>query len=174
MMTACQSNDSGTRIFIPSRTSTTLNTEEAPDDIVYTPGGSAYRANVFEQGVQNPWPPIEMTVVQIGSGSKTIDVRYRNHIVTKAGETRNNILYLNKEGGFDTTRIIDIKLYSTEQLSSLELFQEGGAGLIGQEVTVLVIEIPPDIKTGEYNFETGLEIEGRDYGTIPCLVEVVE
>ena len=164
-----------TRTYLSIRELPPAMGEEAPDDIVYTPGGDAYRANVHQQGVENPWPPIETVEAQLGSGSDTIQVRYRNYIVTRAGEIRNNILYVNREGGFfEGGGIASMRLYSVGLLSGLKVFQESGGGLIGQLVSVLVIEIPLDVVPGEYHLEIGLEIEGRDYGTIPCIIEVVK
>jgi len=37
----------------------------------------------------------------------------------------------------------------------------------------LVIEISPDVQPGQYNFGIGIEIDGKDYGTIPCTINVV-
>ncbi len=36
-----------------------------------------------------------------------------------------------------------------------------------------MIEISPEIKPGQCTFEIGLEINGKDYGTIPCTIEVI-
>ncbi|MGD9142293.1 MAG: hypothetical protein PVG61_00440 [Dehalococcoidia bacterium] len=149
--------------------------QEASDDVIFTPGGSAYRANVHQQGVENPWPPIKTVVTQMESDEDMINVRYRNRIVTEAGQTRNNILYMNKvDGSFADSGMMSMKLYSPEITSGLDLFQTSGGGLIGQLVAVLLIEITPDVVPGEYSFEIGIEIEGKDYGTIPCTIEVVE
>jgi hypothetical protein len=38
--------------------------------------------------------------------------------------------------------------------------------------SVLVIEIAQDVDPGEYPLEIGLEIDGKDYGTIACTIEV--
>lgn len=144
--------------------------EEAPDDIVGTPGGMAYRANVHQQGVENPWPPIETTEVVLGSGSKAVYIRYRDYIETKAGETRNNIFRVRREGGFWEG---SLNLYATGIPSSIKLAQNIGYGLIGTLVAVLVIEAP-DAAPGQYTLEIGLEINGRDYGTVPCIIRVIE
>ena len=39
---------------------------------------------------------------------------------------------------------------------------------------VLLIHIAPQVKPGEYPFAIYLEYEGKDYGTIPCQIEVIE
>ncbi len=175
MVTACQPGGSKSQTSVPIRMSSPVAREEAPDDIVPTPGSDAYRANVHEQGVENPWPPIETVEVQLGSGSNIVFVRYRNHIVTKTGETRNNILYMRKEGGFFTdVGLYSMNLYTTGMPSSLKLFREGGGGLPGTLVSVLVIEISQDAIPGQYDLEIGLEIKGRGYGTIPCTIEVIQ
>ncbi len=173
-VTACQLGTSNAHLSIPIIPSSPV-TEESPDDIVPTPGGSAYRANVHQPGIGNPWPSIETVEVQLGSGSNIFYVRYRNHIVTKAGETRHNIFNVRKESGFfqggGSSRL---NLYINGTPSGLHLSQEGGGGLPGTLATVLAIEIPKAIKPDKYNLKIGLEIEGKDYGTILCTIEVVK
>jgi len=66
----------------------------ANDDIVYPPGGFTYRANVHQQG-EPDWPPIQQTEVTLDALSGTVDIQYRDYIETEAGETRNNIIFLN-------------------------------------------------------------------------------
>jgi hypothetical protein len=84
--------------------------EEAPDDIVFTPGGYAYRANVNGSGPGELLPDIQGVNVTLGSGSDILNINYRNYIETKAGETRNNIIFMWGEGGiFDGS----LELYST-------------------------------------------------------------
>jgi len=145
--------------------------EEAADDIVPTPGGGTYRANVHQEGVKNPWQPIESVDVVLGSGTNTINVSYRDFIETNAGETRNNIIRVTKEGGlFDS----ELALYSTDVPDGLELVDGGrGVGLPGTLGAILVIEIAPGLNIGGYPLEIGLEINGKDYRTIPCTIEVI-
>lgn len=145
--------------------------EEAPDDIVGTPGGMAYRANVHQQGVENPWPPIETTEVGLGSGSKAVYIRYRDYIKTEAGETRNNIFNVRREGGFWEG---SLNLYATSIPSSVTLAQSVVGGIPGTLAAVLTIEISPDAAPGQYTLEIGLEISGKDYGTVPCIIKVIE
>ncbi len=64
---------STTEIPIPLNTGTTPITTQSPDDIVITPGGTAYRANVQQAGMANPWPPIQTVEVQLGSGSDSLN-----------------------------------------------------------------------------------------------------
>ncbi len=171
-VTACQKSEQANRTYLPLTTLPAEEAQQAADDIVFTPGGDAYRANVHQQGVANPWPPVEMTTIHLGSASDSIQVLYRDHIVTGAGETRNNILYINRGKGFSDGGVSSIRLYSEGTPNGISLSQAGGGGLIGQLVTILVVEIQPDIEPGLYPLKIGLEIKGRDYGTIPCDIEV--
>ena len=41
-------------------------------------------------------------------------------------------------------------------------------------VSALAIDVPADMTPGQYSFGIGLEIDGRDYGTVPCTIEVGE
>jgi hypothetical protein len=145
--------------------------EEAPDDVMLEPGGVAYRANVHHEGEENPWPSIESTVVVLSSGSSEIYVRYRDYIETAAGEIRNNIVYVNEPG----QPLLDsiLSLYSVDAPAGIELTIVARGGLIGTAAAALAIEVSPDVEPGQYTFEIGLEIDGKDYGTIPCTIEVL-
>jgi hypothetical protein len=173
-VTACQQSEPVSHTYLPSYTSSANTTEEAADDIVATPGSSAYRANVHQQGVENPWPPIEMKTMSLGNKPDIIRVMYREHITTEAGETRNNILYINRTEGFFENISSDVRLYSDDIPDGISLFRSNGGGLIGQLVSILRIVISPVATPGQYTLEIGVEIKGKDYGTIPCTVQVTE
>ncbi len=162
-------------VSIPTIVSLPAVSKEAPDDVIASPAGFAYRANVTEIGVENPWPPVETVEVKLGSGSSTVYLRYRNHIVTKAGEIRNNIFYVRKTGSFfegDTQSTM--KLYYLGILPGLRLYQQDAGGSPGTVATVLVVEIPNDIEAGQYSLKIALEILGFGYNNIPCIVEVIQ
>ena len=170
-VTACQTGGGQNHTPIPARDLLPAAGEEVPDDIVPTPGGMAYRANVHHYGEENPWPPIESSEVALGSGSKAVYIRYRDYIETKGGEARNNIFNARRESGFDEG---SLNLYATSIPLGVKLAQSVSGGIPGTLATVLVIEISPGVAPGQYNFEVGLEINGKDYGTIPCTIKVLE
>jgi hypothetical protein len=140
---------------------------EAPDDIVFTPGGYAYRANVHQEGVPDKWPSIE--TVQITLDDVNID--YRNNIETKAGETRNNILFIWRENSFQDS---ELEVYSEDIPDKFGITQIYGGGRPGILLRTLAIQIQPDVVPGQYTFQIGVKIDDKDYGTIPCTVSVVE
>jgi hypothetical protein len=168
---SCCSDGDKTRSVIPTGDSPPATMEEAPDDVMLEPGGVAYRANVHHEGEENPWPSIESTVVVLSSGSSEIYVRYRDYIETAAGEIRNNIVYVNEPG----QPLLDsiLSLYSVDAPAGIELTIVARGGLIGTAAAALAIEVSLDVEPGQYNFEIGLEIDGEDYGTIPCTIEVL-
>jgi hypothetical protein len=146
---------------------------EAPDDIVHTPGADTYRANVNEQGVPDRWPEVETVETRLTSGPEAIFVRYRADVVTKTGETRNNLLNVRKEDGrFENADLEVIKLFTIGAPKSVWFEQRPAGGLPGTIAAVLVIEIPANIESGQYSFLIGFEFEGKDYGTLPCTIEV--
>ena len=163
----------GAHIPVPVLTgSLPTNASEAPDDIVVTPGGNAYRANVHQQGVPDKWPSIETVETRLVNGSDAIFVRYRSNITTKAGEVRNSLLYVRKEdGSFERE---DIKLYTVGAPTDMQFLQDQAFGLLGTLAALLVIEIPQNVKPGQYDFNIGVEIEGNDYGTLLCTIEVTK
>lgn len=164
LFSACQ-NDERTTVRsgdLPSSVET-----EAPDDIVFTPGGDAYRANVHQEGVPDKWPSIQTVYINLDS----LNIRYRANIETRAGEIRNNIITVIQEGGFIDNKL---ELYSLNVPNGMELTDTRGAGLPRTLVTVLQIDISPVVSAGQYTFQIGIQIDGEDYGTIPCTIQVIE
>jgi len=140
---------------------------ERPDDIVPTPGGPQYRANVHQEGVENPWPPIQ---TEEGVLADTVHVTYRANIETKAGKGRNNIVYVRIPGK-------DIRSINLEAINTpVGIEVKRGIKWHGPRtiVQVLVIEISQDVEPGQYTFEIGVEIDAKDYGTVPCTIKVIE
>jgi hypothetical protein len=168
--TACPAGKAHTPIPTGEWLPPAVGAEEAPDDIVPVPGGIAYRANVHHQGEENPWPPIETTSTTLSHWFNEINVQYRDHIETRAGETRNNIFRVSRESGFHDG---SFDLYATTVPPGITLTQLTGGGIPGTLLAVLVIKISPDVTPGQHNFEIGLEVNGWNYGTAPCTIEVV-
>jgi len=143
---------------------------ERPDDIIPTPGGLAYRANVHQEGVENPWPPIEGREVILTSNIYSPQINYRDYIETEVGTSRNNILYIDAGG----REIRKLNLYTVDVPAGIEVkrgIRWQGPGPIAQ---VLVIEIAQDIQPAEYTFKIGVEINGTDCGAVPCTIKVVQ
>ncbi len=146
--------------------------EEAPDDIVPAPGlGPAYRANVHQSGVENPWPPIDTTKVTIVSSfeTDTVYIRYRDYIETEAGESRNNVISIS----MGNRAVGSLNLYTVNLPTGIEVTEGMRWHGPGPVSSVLVIEISPDVEAGEYSFGIGIEIDGKDYGTVSCTIEVI-
>jgi hypothetical protein len=140
---------------------------EAPDDIVHTPGGDAYRANVHQVGVPDKWPSIQSVLETRDS----LIFQYRKNIETKAGETRKNIIAVY---GGEALINGELALFSSVLPEGLKLTDVGGGGRPGMLLTVLAIEISADITPGNYAFSIGIEVNGDDYGTFPCMINVIE
>jgi hypothetical protein len=145
---------------------------EAADDIVFTPDGGAYRANVQETGKTNPWPLVPVGVIYWTKGKDTISALYRPDIETVAGESHTDMILVSGEQPFDSSKG-KIELYSanvspgiTITDSRTDLKRAGAAG------TVLVVAISPQMAPGEYGFNVGIILDGKDYGTVPCKVTV--
>jgi hypothetical protein len=164
ILSGCAGDTSQT---VPAGYLPSLIVTEAPDDIVITPGGNAYRANVHREGVPDIWPPVETVYITLDD----LNIRYRADIETRAGEIRNNIITVIKEGGLIDSKL---KLYSREVPEGMQLTDAGGAGLPRTLVSIMRIAVSSGVTPGQYAFQIGIEIDGKDYGTIPCKVNVVE
>jgi hypothetical protein len=155
---------------IPSGTLPPTSTVQSPDDIVFTPGGVAYRANVHQEGVPDKWPSIPLQSNTLGSGSDNLTVTYRPPITTKAGTTRNDIIDVYKTGTFLINNVLE--LYSVGVQDGIKLYIGSGGGLMGELRVVVVIDVGSGVATGQYTFQIGVILDGKDYGTVPCKVTV--
>jgi len=163
-LSACGGKTLVSSSTLPSPTST-----EAPDDIVITPGGSAYRANVHQQGVPDKWPPVQTIDVTLND----FNIEYRASIETKAGEIRNNIIFIwGKVNPFSFDS--ELTLYSSDVPDGIVISDADGGGRPGILLGVLAIKVNPDVPAGQYSFKIGIVIDSKDYGTIPCIIKVVK
>jgi len=143
----------------------------AADDVIITPGGYAYRANIHEQGVNNPFVPIQIAVVSL-IGDDDIQMNYREKIETKAGETRNNILWLY---GTDISVKQGMKvLFTPENLPPGIEALPAQTNVSPMTKAVMEINISSQVKAGEYRFRIGVVIGDKDYGNAACTVKVVD
>jgi len=170
LITGCQPTVNETYTPVPVKDMGVLQAEqEAPDDIMPVPGGGpAYRANVHQEGEENPWPSIEVAEVFLGSGPDEARISYRSYIETAAGETRNNVIKAIIPG----KEVNSLTLYADDVPQGITLAVGSEWSGPSARASVLVIEIALDVAPGEYPLEIGLEINSKDYGTIPCKIEV--
>ena len=141
---------------------------EAPDDIVITPTGMQYRANVHEAGVTNFWPAVQTTAVNL---SENISVEYRSYIETQAGETSHNIIFV-RATPVASNQFPEVGLTTNNMTAGIEINQSSGGDFPGNTEQVLTINIISDVEPGEYTFDIGLVIDGEDYGQLPCTINV--
>ncbi|MFA4837504.1 MAG: hypothetical protein WC749_15730 [Dehalococcoidia bacterium] len=154
---------------------------QAPDDVIPAPGmGLQYRANIHQVGIENPWPDIQSTEVFIGDSSDTARITYRSYIETEAGQTRNNIfqIYLpDVDLGDLNLRVIDVTLTAIDLPAGITATQSEtqwhGADPARRSKAFLEIDISKQVNPGEYTFDIDVEIDGKDYGKVPCKVKVI-
>ena len=67
-----------------------------------------------------------------------------------------------------------LRLYADDVPEGMKLTD--GMQWVGprSRASVLVLEIAQELIPGEYNIDIGLLINGRDYGTLPCTVRVID
>jgi hypothetical protein len=165
--TSSQSSPSITESSVPASSLTSPTSTEAPDDIVITPGGYAYRANVIQQGVLNPWPPVHVDSVTLDD----FNIYYRASIETKAGETRNNIILIEHNVtpfSYDSKLTLNF-LAVPDGILVTEIGEGERPGILGE---ALAIKINPDVAAGQFSFKIEIVIDSLDYGSIPCTINV--
>ncbi|MBN1370167.1 MAG: hypothetical protein JW954_08035 [Dehalococcoidaceae bacterium] len=144
----------------------------APDDIVATPGGPAYRANVHQQGEENPWPPVDTSEVTLENDSLVCKIRYRQSITTWVGSTRNNMIHLSIPGKMAIDEMNLVVDNNNACISVIRSRDWDWSGL-GSRSVLLVITVLPDAKPGKYSFGIEVDIDGSLLGVLPCRIEVI-
>ena len=173
ILTCCNSiKPTSTTATAPSTTSTitAITTTEAADDLVETPDGFAYRANV---NPPNQWPEIKFVGASFGIGSSAINVMYRDYIETVAGQTRNDIFWINGTTQynvvFTVTNLPDGITTVNDDASCIYTTWQGPNDWEG----VVEFKIASGIQPGNYNFNVDVQINGQDYGIVPCIIKVL-
>ncbi|MBI2851707.1 MAG: hypothetical protein HYX84_01190 [Chloroflexi bacterium] len=142
---------------------------QAADDVVPAPGlGPTYRANIQQQGVKNPWPPIQTLEVTL---EENVFLSYRALIEMKRGETRNNIIGVRAPS--ENASSPEVGLAVTGLSAGIEVKQERlwvGPSAMKQ---LLIVEVSPNARPGEYTLHFKVEVNGKNYGEIPATVVLV-
>jgi len=145
-------------------------TQEAADDLVPTPGGYVYRGNAHQVGEPDSWPEIDTTEITIGDDD-SIDIRYRDWITTRAGETRNNMIVIIAPYTLDQLKLGVANMPGNANISVEELCRWSGP--VNVIAPVLAFSIGENVKPGIYTFDIGIAVKGKDYEFIPCAIEVL-
>lgn len=172
VVSACSTSDPTP---IPTTADCAGSEVEAADDLIYTPGGPAYRANVQLGEVINPWPGIDSATVFLGAGDDEflIGLMYRNYIETRTGEARNLILYLSTSEEGAAIESVELSASGTpSKIKVAECMRYSGPQF--RHIRVLSIEIAEDTAPGDYKFGIGFTINGTDYGTVSCTIKVID
>lgn len=142
---------------------------QSADDVVPAPGlGPTYRANIQQQGIRNPWPPIESMEVALDDN---VFLSYRALIEMKRGETRNDIVGVRARS--ENASSPDVNLVITGLAAGIEVKQERlwvGPSAIKQ---LLQVQVSRNARPGEYTLHLKVEVNGKDYGEIPATVILV-
>ncbi len=166
LLTACQP----TRTPVPT-VDIPVPTEgpEAADDLVHH-RTTIYRASVYEDG-KAVWPPIEVTNVRLQSGAYEMNIWYRANIETAPGTRRYNLLMIS---GLRWQGMPPLSLYTIDLPTGIGIGWDNVGGLPGSIGAGVAIDVAADMAPGQYAFRIGLEFDGKDFGTIPCVVQVTE
>lgn len=146
---------------------------EQPDNVVSTPGGLAYRANLHDGINENPWPPIDFTAGIMGEGDDTLTARFRAGMETAAGETRNQIIIITAERE-NALSDSELELYTIDLPGGITLTDCGHDIYLPGTLSALVtIATSSGIAPGTYTVNIGIKVDGKDYGMLPCTVTVM-
>jgi hypothetical protein len=149
--------------------------EAAADDIVFTAAGIGYRANVFG-AVPNNWPPILEVYEDTGIGNNYARIEYRDYIETESGQTRNDIFNLSNVNDNGTSQVISNVIFAVANLPvgiTANVTYSGSWNPGNNPMQIVSFEISNKIRPGYYGLNVDVQIDGQDYGTVPCTINVL-
>ncbi len=150
------------------------------DDVCPAPGlGPQFCGNIGPQPVDSPFRHIDTVMVELRRGDTSARVVHRDHIDTKAGQTRNDIfrVTLPDVPPSQTTPSMRVRLTADrppEGIAIIEGSDWHGASPARYSTRNLKVEIGPDVKPGVYDLEIKVEINGDDHGTVLSEIRVIE
>jgi hypothetical protein len=161
-------------------TSSTATTSATPpyDEAEITPGGWRYRADFTQYNL----PRVQQDDVTIGVVPYRCEIMYRSSINTPAGEIRTNIFFitlLDVSNIAPSTSVTPIQANLTAvNLPAGLIYTSDGEGTESdpwRACEVLThIQIGKNLKPGGYSFQFDVNVNGTDYGQIPCAIEIVQ
>ncbi len=151
---------------------------EQPDDIVFTPGGYAYRANVHQAGVPDRWTPIEVTDVTLPGEPNATRISYRSGIETRPGETHPNIVTVVLVNADPVSGpALDAAVTLVGSISWLTVTQDEGLWHDGDPARrgalILRMVVSDQAHVGKYDVQLEVKVNGRDCGAVPCTITVM-
>ena len=150
------------------------------DDIVNFGGGFGinYNANIHSSFTP-PWPAIVNNSTSIQAFNGTVNITYRGYIETLAGETRNDIIYIDATSASALPDPTQIGFNFTGLPAGITTVAGSGSyGGIHSEnyrlsKTNVAITIPADVKPGVYNYSIDVNYQGTQFGTIHGVIKVL-
>ncbi len=165
---------------------------ETYDDIVFCQLlNYVYRANCQTDPNWVPGPDyIKADEVTLSGCEYAPHVAYRDHIETKAGEVRYNIFYVHLQDSSLRDEIwkmnnrtgkqnlnYEIKILGTcPDIQIKKIIEYFGRipGIGADKQICLMIEISPQVQSGDYMLCFIVDVNGRNCGELPCVIHVTE
>jgi hypothetical protein len=146
------------------------STVQSPDDIVFTPGGPAYRANVHQQGVPDTWPSIPGVTSNFTSGNVTLWVYYRDVIPFKAGESHTDLIEAGGGQAFMNSKLTLLMANVPDGFTVIST--QNGMARPGVLDEILLITAGKSVAPGHYQFPIAVEVDGVYLCAVLCDIEV--
>jgi hypothetical protein len=172
-------NTTSSTTAITTKSAVTTTPATPPyDEAEITPGGWRYRADFIQYNL----PRVQQDDVIIGTVQNRCEIIYRSNITTPAGETRTNIFFitlLDVSNDIPATSVtpIQVNLVAIDLPDGLN-FTADGEGTQSdpwRACQVLThLQIGKSLKPGGYSFQFDVNVNGIDYGRIPCAIEIVQ
>ncbi len=150
---------------------------ENSESIVVTPGGPSYAGNTAGAGTK-PLDSVKITQATLTVGTTHAYISYRETMESFRSATHPNIINVFLAGktinhSTPSNPISNITLYTVgaPKYMSIACVMQWTGGLSSSEV--LMFQTSEKMSTGKHTFDLGIIVDGVDFGTVPCTVDVI-
>ncbi|MGD0855004.1 MAG: hypothetical protein ABSA18_04285 [Dehalococcoidia bacterium] len=139
------------------------------DDPFDGPAGVGYRSGAETPYLIDIKPKVKVAKVTLGDN---VSIYYRDNIETKAGQIRINIVTtISRDIGSWGSHKVNLKLANIPKDIQVK---NTGVSIVGKYSIVLMMEILPQVKPGDYKIGLLVFIDDQYYGELPCTIHVIK
>ena len=143
------------------------------ESIVETPGGPGYAGNI-PGTADKPLDPVEVKKMTLVKDGIEVNISYRETLKIWRSDYRYNIFNISPAGKtVFSPGENNISLYTigAPKYMSICCARQWSNGITSS--LVLFFQASEKISTGKHKFEIGIMVNGVDFGTVPCTVEIL-
>jgi hypothetical protein len=155
----------------------TFGAAQNSDDIVLTLGGPSYAANTASANVTSTLTPVSIAQITLTKSGTNAYISYRAVIESQRPAVHNDIINVFLMGQIinpnePTHAVQGMSVYTVNLPDGVTVTEGMNFNGALSSSSVLVFNVSETAKTGKHDFKIGLVINGIEFGTITCTLDI--